>query len=275
MLLMVCLRCSGRKKKIRMPGDQEPSVTCLRQRWKADGQGQFICTVANGRECNGNPSYDKSNTDPASCAFGPKHLAPLLLGCIRNGKLKPADAIVKLKAHCARELSYSFVKRAVNAAKIIAGIASTKGDDTDSVADVPCHIAALNAVGGWKASYETCNAATMEREILEMAKSAHERDENEKKKKCQKNNEPFVATRFDPSVIPTNLDPAREYLLSYSLALDATAPHLWEGSPYPIVSGDFAHCTHHGQPSGTLGSTVGHDANGHLIEMCECLSFGT
>jgi len=182
--------------------------------------------VANKRECNGSPGRDKSKTDPASCAFGPKHLAPLLFGSIKNDKLKPAEAIVKLKEYCARELKYAFVKRVVKAAKVLAGIALIKGDDTDSVALLPCHVAALNALG-WKASYQTCDAKAMHIQIVEMAKSAHERDENEKRKECQKNNEPFVvATRFNPSVIPSDLDDNRDYLLSYTLAPVATAPHL-------------------------------------------------
>jgi len=158
--------------------------------------------------------------------------------------------------------------------KVLAGIASIKVDDTDSVAMLPCYVAALNALG-WEASYQTCTAKDMHIQIVEMAKSAHQRDENQKKNACQKNEEPFVATRFDPSVIPSDLDDNREYLLSYTLAPVATVSHLWRGSPDPLVAGDFAHCTHNGQPTGTLGSTVGHDSNVHLIEICECLSFGT
>lgn len=111
-------------------------------------------------------------------------------------------------------------------------------------------------------------------QIVEMAKSAHERDKKLKKNECQKNKEPFVATRLDPSVIPV-LDSNRKYVQSYSLAPVTTPPNLWRDSPDPLFAGDFAYSTHKGQPTGTLGSAVGHDSNGHLIEMCECLSFGT
>ena len=72
--------------------------------------------MANTRECDGSPGPDKYKTDPASCVFGPKHLAPLLFGCIKHGKLKPAEAIKKLKRYCARELKCDFVKRVVKAA---------------------------------------------------------------------------------------------------------------------------------------------------------------
>lgn len=278
-LLMLCKYCSGKKQKKRrpgksLPGDKDPSVTCLRFRWKACAQGKFQCTVANKRECDGRPGRDKSKLDPASCAFRPKHLAPVLLTTIKNGRIKPADAIEKLKEYTARILKYSFVKRAVQAARVLAGIDSiSKGDDTDSVAMVSCLVAALNEIGGWSASYETCDAKEMRTEILEMAKSAHERDENEKKKECMKNKEPFVATRFDPSVIP-DLDSTQKYLKSYTLAPDGTAPSLWECSPDLVTAGDFAHCTLNGRPAGSLGTVVGHDSNGHLIEICYRREYG-
>ena len=86
----------------------------------------------------------------------------------------------KLQEHCARELTYSSVKRSVKAAKVIAGIASTKGDDTDAVANVPCHIAALSAIGGsagWKAVYGAC-AMLRPPSSAEIKKFEHLRDDN-------------------------------------------------------------------------------------------------
>jgi len=166
---------------------------------------------------------------------------------------------------------YSASHRLNSFAKGLAGIASSKGDDNDSVAMLGAHVAAFNSIG-WRASFETCTAEEMHTQILEMAKSAHERDEKLKKNACEKNKEPFVASRFDPSGIP-DLDKNRKYVKSDTLAPVATAPYLWSGSPDPLVSADFLHCTYNGLPSGTLGCTVGHDPSGFLIEMCECLSF--
>ena len=87
-----------------------------------------------------------------------------------------------------------------------------------------------------------------------------------------KKKKPFVATRFDPSVIP-DLDSTLTYLKSYTPAPIGTAPSLWASSPDPVAAGDFSHCTLSGAPNGSMGTVVGHDPNGHLIEICECLSF--
>ena len=220
--------------------------------------------MSNKRECDDCPG-------PGSCAFSPKHLAPLMITSIENDKLKPAEAGKKLKEYCARELTYSFLKRVVNYTKALAGIESSKGDDIDSVAMLPCYVAAFNSVG-WRASFDTCTAKEMKNQIVEMAKSAHDRDEKQKKNECQRNKETFVASRFDPSGIP-DLDKNRKYVNSYTLSPLATAPHLWGGVPDVLVSADFAHCSYKGEPTGTLGCTVGHDLNGHLIELGECLSF--
>ena len=108
--------------------------------------------------------------------------------------------------------------------------------------------------------------------LVELAKADHSREQAKKKRDCKKKGEVFVAASFDKSIVP-QVNRNRKYVVAYSIAPRATAPHLWGGCPYPVCAYDFAHCTNRGQPSGVMGVAVGFDANGHLIELCECLFY--
>ena len=143
------------------------------------------------------------------------------------------------------------------------------GEDDESLSMLPCHLAALKD-SGFETMIEICSAKEMQRNLVELAKADHSREQAKKKKDCKKKGEVFVATPFDKSIVP-KVNSNRNYVMGYSIAPKATAPHLWAGCPYNVCAYDFAHCTNRGQPSGVMGVAVGFDANGHLIELGECL----
>ena len=143
------------------------------------------------------------------------------------------------------------------------------GEDDESLSLLPCHLAALETCG-FKTSIDTCSAEEMQRHLVELAKADHNREQARKKKDCKKRGEVFTAAPFDKSIVP-KVDGDRRYVYRYSIAPEATAPHLWDGCPYKVCAIDFAHCTDRGESSGVVGVTVGFDANSNLIELGECL----